>query len=649
MKALFKGLAILLVLLIVAVVVVAQMVSADDMFQQLSEQVHSKTNRTLSADGNMEMGLFPSLVLKLEKVRFANRQGGSKPDMMTMNKLDIHIPWGSLLSGELVIDKFVIDQPQILLETGKDGVPNWQLFGAAAVAAEQTTSENQSQSRPTGDGGGGLPDGVDVSLGQVEITNGSLTLIDHRTGKTTELSAMGLGIELPSLRKPLTVNGSVTYMGQKFDMQTVVDTPAKAINATPFELQLKLDSALVKVDYNGKIDAPKGRFEGSLKVNGDSVKDILAWQNQPMKAKDNAFNAFSLAADMVFEQNRLNLQQIEAKLDALAIRGSSVLTLSQVPHIELKVDLGELDVNPYLPDPKPVPEQPEDAPAQPIVWDDTPIDLSGLKAVNADIEVKSTSFMVRKIKLGKNRFKLTLNKGDMRFAMEEFDAYQGSGKGQVRVNATSRPYQIETAFNFDGIDAEPLLTDAAGFDKLMGKGKLNWNLTTKGTSQKDFVNALGGVFGINFEDGAVKGANLAAIARSAQNLLTGNLSGVTLDQDFDKAQKTDFASLTASFNFVNGVGTNQDLALLNPFVQVTGNGNVNLPATNTDMRINTKIVASMEGQASGADKSGLSLPIKIYGPFHKVKVKPDLSGGAKEKAKDKIKDKLKDKLKGLFG
>ena len=41
-----------------------------------------------------------------------------------------------------------------------------------------------------------------------------------------------------------------------------------------------------------------------------------------------------------------------------------------------------------------------------------------------------------------------------------------------------------TNFALDKIDAQPLLTDAAGFDKLMGKGSLNWNLTTTGQSQK---------------------------------------------------------------------------------------------------------------------------------------------------------------------
>ena len=44
-----------------------------------------------------------------------------------------------------------------------------------------------------------------------------------------------------------------------------------------------------------------------------------------------------------------------------------------------------------------------------------------------------------------------------------------------------------------------------------------------------------------------------------------------------------------------------------------------------------------------------TIPIKIKGPFHQIKVKPDISGEAKDKLRDKLKDKLKDKFKKLFG
>lgn len=648
MKTLGKLLAVLLLLVVVAVALVPLLFSMDDAVAKINASVKESTGRSLNIDGEKQFSAFPALVLTLEDVRFSNMQGGSRSDMASMKKLDIHIPWLSIFSGELVVDKFVIEQPDILLETNKQGVNNWTFPKTAAAQAPQQQTQNEQQQQTDGSGGG-LPESFDINLGEIEIRGGTLTIIDHATGDTKKVEKLGLAVMLPSLRKPLEVKGTVTYMAETFDLTTTVDTPAKAMANSPFNVELDLDSKLVKLNYKGEVKDGGNNIAGHLSVVTDSVKDIMSWQKQPLAAKDNAFNRFSLAADISMIGNVLAMDGLDAKLDALAFKGQSKLTLGAVPHIALDIDLGELDLNPYLPEPVEQAPPPEEGPAQPIVWDDTPIDLSGLKAVNADIKVKSTALMARDIKLGANQFGLLLNSGKLTLSMDQFNAYEGSGTGKVMVNAERKPYRIETGFDLKGIDANPLLNDVAKFDKLLGKGSLNWQLATQGQSQKDFVESLNGTFGLNFTDGAVKGANLAAIARSAQNLLTGNLSGVSLDQDFDNAEKTDFAALTATFKFANGVGKNDDMSLLNPFVEVTGQGTVNLPQTNIDYKVKAKVTGSMEGQDSGTGKTGLTIPIKINGPFHQVKVRPDVSSGAKDKAKEKVKDTIKDKLKDLFG
>ena len=111
---------------------------------------------------------------------------------------------------------------------------------------------------------------------------------------------------------------------------------------------------------------------------------------------------------------------------------------------------------------------------------------------------------------------MNLKNAMAKISLDKFVAYEGNGKGVITVNAKQTPYKISTNFSLDKIDAQPLLTDAAGFDKLMGKGSLNWDLTTTGQSQKSFINALNGKLGFEFADGAVKGANIAEMVRKAK-------------------------------------------------------------------------------------------------------------------------------------
>jgi AsmA protein len=602
----------------------------------------------LTVNGEQSLSVFPSLTLALNDVNFSNVAGGSKPNMASINELLIHIPWFSVFSGELAIEKFVINDPNILLEKSVDGSVNWQF---STMANTDHDTEKDTKTSPTTDKPVTLPDGFDISLGQVEINGGKLTFIDHQSKEKKIIDQLDLAITMPSLRQALNLSGSVRYMAQTLELESIITSPAKAINNQPFAVELNLTSALVKLNYQGEVVQQGEELNGKLSLSGDSVKALLNWQNIALVAKDEAFNKFSLSTNMGFANNKLTLNKLKVSLDELEFNGSTAITLSEPLNISSTIDLGILDLNPYLPEPSSEVETTptDDQVSQPIVWDNTALDLSVLTSINANISIKSSQLLVRDIKLGKNELALMLNKGVADVQLKSFQGYEGNGSGAIKLNANKKPYQITTKFDLANINAEPLLTDAVGFDKLIGKGQLAWDLSTQGISQREFIKQLNGHLDISFIDGAVKGVNLAAIAKSASNIMQGNLSAVSLDSDFSNADKTDFAALTGKFTLTNGVATTDNLSLNNPFIRISGTGDINLPETKVNLQIKSKVVASTQGQAAEATDSGIVIPIKITGPFHDIKIRPDVSSGAKDKVKDKIKDKVKDKLKGLFG
>lgn len=639
----------------VAVIVVGVAVAApflvptQTIIDQISKQVESTTGRTLQIAGDSEVSILPSLNVTLNNVRLSNMTTGSAEDMLSMEQLSVHIPWLSLLSGEAKLERFVINNPTVTLETDKQGLPNWQLFPTQDNHPTLTQTKTTQQSSAVS-----LPSGFDVSLGEVAIYGGSITYIDGQTGVQHSVNELDLSIQLPSLYKALTVNGAVTYQSQKFELMSVVDTPAKAIVGDAFNIEQRLTSQLLNLEFNGVV-AHKGKdIQGELTLAGESVKAITQWQNIALSAKDNAFNQFSVAGSMSFVGNTFTLNSLVAKLDELEIKGQSKIVLGPKPNINANIDLGMLDLNPYLPEPAatPAPDKPDaQTPSQPIVWDDTPIDLSVLGQVNADIVVRSTGLKAHDITLGENQFSLQLKNSVAHLGLDEFNAYDGTGKGSVKINSAVTPYKIQTNFALKNINAEPLLTDAVGFDKVLGKGSIDWNLTTQGQSQKQLVSTLAGNVAFSFKDGGVKGANIAQMTRKAKEMLKGDFSSLKdgLNADYDPQQKTDFSALTGSFVFKEGVGRNNDLSLASPLIRITGSGEVDLPKTNVNYRLVTGIVDTVEGQASADKSTGFKVPLRIKGPFHKVDVSLDISSAAKENVKDKLKDKLKDKFKGLFG
>ena len=102
-----------------------------------------------------------------------------------------------------------------------------------------------------------------------------------------------------------------------------------------------------------------------------------------------------------------------------------------------------------------------------------------------------------------------------------------------------------------------------------------------------------------------------------------------------------------------------------PLLRATGAGTVDLVNEQLDYLLSAKIVGSLQGQGGKEleQLKGVTIPVKITGPFSKPSYKPDLSAvvsdQVKEKAKaqveekkkeveEKLQDKLKGKLKGLF-
>ncbi len=643
MKTLAKVLGVILIVIIGLLIAIPFFIPVDAIFSKISEQVEKTTGRTLTIAGDKDLAIFPSLRLELNDVSFSNMAGGSRDNMATMKQLDIHIPWSTVFSGEIKLNKFVIREPNILLETNKQGKGNWQLFDNVA---EQPTAQQKTSGQIT------LPESFDIELGEVAIYGGQFTYLDGQTGAQQQITDLDLAVLLKSLRKPLELKGGITYMDQRFELDVMVDNPVKAIEGRTFAVEKRVESKLLNLDFKGQIAEQGGNITGELHLDGDSVKDIAKWQGVTIEAKDEAFNAFSVDGSMQFKGQTFTVSKLVAKLDALAIEGSSTLNLGERLNVSANVDLGMLDLNPYLPDPVDAPAQDaEQSEAQPIVWDDTKLDLSALNSLDANVVVRSSGLKARDIKLGENQFTLKLQNSLLNLSMDKFVAYEGQGQGKVTLNAKQAPYKITTGFELKGIDAEPLLTDAVKFDKLLGKGSMQWQLTTQGQSQKDFVNALAGTLGFSFADGAIKGANVAELVRKAKELLSGNTGALTegLNTGYDESQKTDFTALTGTMTFDKGVGTNSDLSLKSPLIRVTGGGTVDLPATNVNYRLVTGIVNSIEGQGTTDDSTGFKIPMRIKGPFHKVDISLDVSEAAKEQATEKVKDKVKDKLKGLFG
>ena len=90
-----------------------------------------------------------------------------------------------------------------------------------------------------------------------------------------------------------------------------------------------------------------------------------------------------------------------------------------------------------------------------------------------------------------------------------------------------------------------------------------------------------------------------------------------------------------------------------PFMQLTGNGSVDLAEATVDYRMTARVLERPEflKEATPEELDEFTeavIPLRITGSLESPKVTPDVEALLRKKVEEEIEDLLKDKLKGLF-
>jgi AsmA protein len=327
---------------------------------------------------------------------------------------------------------------------------------------------------------------------------------------------------------------------------------------------------------------------------------------------------------------------ISTRFDESAITAKGGVTKFSAPAINFDVNIDKLNVDKYFP-PK--------APAAKSNEPEQPIDLSALKTLNANGTIKIGALQVNNIKA--SNVVLTLKAAGGKVDLNPMSAalYQGTMNGSVEVDANKNAFVVKQ--NLAGVNINPLMKDAINKDILEGRGTINLDVATTGSTPSALKRALNGSAAINLKDGAYKGVNLAKSFREIK-------AGVSLDkskvQEAKKEDKTDFTEMKISAQIRNGVAESTDLDAKSPFLRLGGAGKVDIGASTMDYLAKATIVNTSGGQQGKemAQLNGLTVPVKVYGPLEAVKY--DIQYGAvaasliSNEAKGKVEDKLKEKL-----
>ncbi|PZP85102.1 MAG: hypothetical protein DI582_06965 [Azospirillum brasilense] len=600
----------LFAVIIVAALAAPAFISSDTIKAQLIAQVKKATGRTLEINGDTSVRFFPNIEVVAEDVSLSNPAGFTTPQLISLKKLATGAELRPLLRGELLINGITLDGAVIHLEETKDGAKNWE-FTTEKVkeTAEDATDAPEAQKKSSSPI-------KRFALGDIVITDSAISYIKPNA-EVIELKAINLTLQGADANSPLKLEGSADYRGEQVSLALDVAKPRDFLDAkaSPVIAALKLPGA--SLDFNGSAEMGESiGAKGKLNVNATALPKVLAWATGK-PAAGALPKQVTVKADTAYADKTLSLSDATLRVDDVNATGAlSVNHSGSKPSIRGNLAFTELDLDAITgksaePNTNVAGGVTSKASNPSTGWSTAPVDLSGLKAVNADVDASWQKLTSGKLTVGATKLNANLQDGKLALTIANAALYNGALSGVV--NASSGG-SIGADVNMTGIDIEALMTALSGKSRLEGKTNLALAVTAKGKSQSDWVNSLNGSGSLKVVDGALKGINIGQFLRDAKQ-------GFLFKSE---SESTDFTDLTGSFNIASGVLTNTDLAMKSPALRLAGEGTVNLPAKTLNYRLTPTLAQTSKGQGGKDSVAGITVPLVITGSWSNPSVTPDL-------------------------
>jgi AsmA protein len=383
-------------------------------------------------------------------------------------------------------------------------------------------------------------------------------------------------------------------------------------------------------------DRVENRIEGvNVDVAIDSSRNVALKGNArrsgyPLKFEITA----ALPAGPIERQNiQAEIKMINSVTGALgdaAFNGWASVDLSSKPLLKLDLDFQKLAIA--------ATRSTGDTSAQ--QWSSATLEINGLNYVDVQARISATELSVGEARFTPAAIDANLTTGVLKAQVSNLGAYEGTASGDLIVDVSTPNPTYAMNADLTGVRALPLLDGLADFDRVDGRMQAKVSVRSSGNSQRAILSNMAGTAFIVFQDGAIKGLNVAQMIRS---LTASTLSG--WQEGTEKA--TDLSQFSASFKIDKGQAQTTDLNLVGPLVKMTGAGTIDLGTKQIGFRVEPKLVMTTEGQGRLTDPVGLGIPVMIEGPWGSPRIYPEMQGILDNP--DAAYAKLKQMGKGLFG
>lgn len=391
------------------------------------------------------------------------------------------------------------------------------------------------------------------------------------------------------------------------------------------------------VTADGKAGTHTIKLEAKTTVPTGTVDNLTLPVDFKFEALSILPQAVSGTGEVKVKGATITINSLTGTLGTAQFSGYASVEATAKPLVKVNLDFKQLDID----TPAAISTKPVTRSIQPQGWSETIIDLDGLNYVDAELQVSAAQLNIGAVRFAPAKIEGTLTSGIVRMTLSELGMYDGKAAAGFAVDASIPSPIYALRADLRGVRALPLLNALGDFTSLDGKMQSQIDVRTTGRTQRELLSNLSGTTTADFQDGQIRGINLAQMIRS---LTASTLQG----WQEDGAKTTDLTELRASFKIEKGIAETSDIKLAGPLVRLAGTGSADLNAKTLSLRLEPKLVMTTQGQGSTVENPiGLGVPVVVEGPWRAPRIYPDMAGILDNP--DAAFAKLREMGQGLFG
>ncbi|MGE5639406.1 MAG: AsmA family protein [Clostridia bacterium] len=645
---------------------------------QIQSAVKEKTGRTLKLEGDLKVAFFPSLGADVGKASLSER--GAETEFLSLDSAHASVAVLPLLHGEVIVDKVSVSGLKAHVVKGKDGKYNFDdLLHPQGKSDKEEKGARKGGEAPKQEGNAkfdlagvsidrssvsykDLASGQELEIGDLKVSTGRLG--EKAAGKLDVAATVRGKNPAIDLKVNLAGDYDVDISAGVYKLAKVGGSANGSIDKQALDAKLsapriditkdKASGEAITADF--QLKGPQRTTQANLKIAGiqgsakalsiPSLTAELAMSGPDMPRAFKVPLTGSVQADL---EKQTASADLTSKFDESNIHAKLGLAKFSPPSYLFDVNVDKLNLDQYFPPEKKgtgaqAPAGQPSGQPQAKKEEDSPVDLSGIKDLNANGKLAVGALQAKGVKLSNVKADIKAANGRLDVAPHSANLYEGTLSGALALQAAGNHVSLKE--NLAGVAIGPLLRDAAHQDRLEGKGNVSLDVAGAGPTVNAIKKSLDGSAKVNLKDGAIKGVDIGAILQKVKSIGKKSEEGQA-----NGREQTSFTELNASFVIKNGVAHNQDLDVKAPLLRIGGAGDIDIGNSSLNYTVKAAVVATTAGQGGkGLEQlSGLTVPVKLSGPFDNMKYQVDYGAAAGELAKSKVGEKVKEKIGGEKG